>query len=375
MIVSTYMDITVKRSTLLKPLQAISGIVEKKQTIPILSNVLLNAQNNALLLTATDMEMELVGSLPLEQITVEGSTTVSGRKLFDICRVLPENAHLHLSLQGNYLMLRSGDSSFSLTTLPPQDFPKTEETVYAAQFTLKPNSFKTLLDKIYFSMGLQDVRHYLNGTLLHINQTGITGVATDGHRLALSSLSHQATGNPSVKIILPRKSVLELMRLINISSEETKEYQIEVNEGRMRVNANDFCFTSKLINTQYPDYRKLIQRGTEIASGNREAIRQALARAAILSNEKFRGVRIRLSNNQLHIMANNMEQEQAEEVVPVEYQGNEMEMGFNVTYLIDVLSSISSENVQLIFSDPSKGVLIESVEDLHSLYVVMPMRL
>ena len=369
------MDIVVRRAAILKPLQAISGIVEKKQTIPILSNVLLNVQKNTLLLTATDLEIELIGSVPLESVATAGSVTVAGRKLFDICRVLPEEAWLRLSLEGNYLVIRTGETSFYLTTLPVQDFPHVEEASFPVQFSMHPQALKNLLSRIYFAMGLQDIRHYLNGALLHINQRDITCVATDGHRLALSSFTSEAADVPQVKIILPRKSVLELMRLINMGTECETDLTLAVGDGRLRVSTPDFTFTSKLINTQYPDYNKLIPKGTEVATGDREAIRQALMRAAILSNEKFRGVRMRLGQNKLRVMANNTEQEQAEEVVSLDYQGHEMEVGFNVTYLLDVFSSIASESVRCTFSDPDGGVLIEALDDAASMYVVMPMRL
>ncbi|OGT45910.1 MAG: DNA polymerase III subunit beta [Gammaproteobacteria bacterium RIFCSPHIGHO2_12_FULL_41_20] len=369
------MDIMVKRSTLLKPLQAISGIVEKKQTIPILANVFLNAQEKSLSLTATDLEVELIGSVSPETVMAQGRTTVSGKKLFDICRVLPEEALLHLTIDGNYLIIRAGESCFSLATLPVKDFPRIEEASFISEFSIRAQALKDLLGRVYFAMGLQDIRHYLNGALLHINQKSITCVATDGHRLALSSLPNDKADTPQIKVILPRKSVLELMRLVNMSTDNDRELFLSIGDGRLRMVAPDFVFTTKLINTQYPDYNKLIPRGTEVATGGREVIRQALMRAAILSNDKLRGVRMRLGPNKLQVMANNMEQEQAEETVSLDYAGNEMEVGFNVTYLIDAFSSISSENVRCTFSDPDGGVLIESLDDIASMYVVMPMRL
>jgi len=367
------MDVTIKRSAFIKPLQAISGIVEKKQTMPILSNVLLHIDQQRVHLSATDLEIELIGHAPLETVSAAGTATVSARKLFDICRALPDEAMLNLSLKENYLALKSGDSCYRLSTLPVQDFPRTEESALPTQFILRSQTLKNLLSKIYFAMGLQDVRHYLNGALFHIQQNAITCVATDGHRLAITTHVNEQGNCPPLKIILPRKSVIELMRLLN--SDEDKELMISVGEGRFRIIAPDFTFTSKLINTQYPEYNKLIPRGAEVAIANRENIRQALMRAAILCNEKFRGVRVQLEPGKLIIIANNTEQEQAQEIVPIEYAGSAMDIGFNVTYLLDVFASLSSEMVRCTFTDPNSGVLIESPEGDGSRYVVMPMRL
>lgn len=367
------MDIVVQREALLKPLQAVSGIVEKKQTLPILSNVLLTAKEGSLHLTGTDLEIEFIGFAPVESVTAAGVTTVSARKLFDICRTLPEDASVRLSLEKNHLVVRAGESYFMLNTLPAQDFPNLEDIEYPIQFGLKQNHLKHLLTKTYFAMGQQDVRHYLNGAFLDISSNSIKCVAADGHRLALTSIHDEHIGNVEARIILPRKSVLELIRLFsNDSEQETKIY---IGEGRFRITTSDFIFTSKLINAQYPDYNRLIPRGSTTATGEREVIKQALTRASILSNEKFRGVRFQLEPKKLRITANNSDQEQAEEAVALDYEGNQIEIGFNVAYLLDVVSAISAKTIRCVFSDPNSGVLIEPAEEDNSLYVVMPMRL
>lgn len=367
------MDITVQREALLKPLQAVSGVVERKQTLPILSNVLLTAKDKQLYLTGTDLEIELVGFLTVESMTESGTVTVSARKLFDICRTLPEGALVNLTLQKNNLFVRAGESSFTLNTLPAQDFPSLEESQYATQFTIQQGQFKSLLAKTYFAMGQQDVRHYLNGAFLDIGQNSIKCVAADGHRLALTSIQDDQIGNVAARFILPRKSVLELIRLLN--GDDRDNITVNVADNRVQVIGADFIFTTKLINAQYPDYNRLIPKGTTVALGEREAIKQALTRASILSNEKFRGVRFQLDSGKLLITANNSDQEQAEEAVPLEYAGSKMEIGFNVAYLLDVVSAIAAKTIRCVFTDPNNGVLIESAEGDHSLYVVMPMRL
>lgn len=367
------MDITVQREALLKPLQAVSGVVEKKQTLPILSNVLLTIKDGKLLLTGTDLEIELIGFVHLESLVAEGTTTVSARKLFDICRTLPENMTLRLSLEKNYLVVRAGESCFMLNTLPALEFPSLEDSNYDVQFTLKQSYLKTLLTKTYFAMGQQDVRHYLNGACLDIGQNTIKCVAADGHRLALTSVFDEKIGNIQARVILPRKSVLELIRLL--SGEQDHDVSIHIGDSRFRLTTPDYIFTSKLINAQYPDYNRLIPRGTTIAVGERESIKQALTRASILSNEKFRGVRFQFEPSKLRITANNSDQEQAEEAVSLDYEGNTMEIGFNVAYLLDVVTAITTKCIRCVFTDSNNGVLIEPTEGDQSLYVIMPMRL
>ena len=366
------MDITVPREALLKPLQAASGVVERKQTLPILSNILLSVKEDQLLLTGTDLEIELVGFVPLKSVKKTGTTTVSARKLFDICRTLPEGVLLNLTLEHNYLVVRAGESCFKLNILPPDEFPSLEESAYPIELTIKQGQLKNLLNKTAFAMGLQDVRHYLNGACLDISQNEIKCVAADGHRLALASLNCESLGNLEARIILPRKSVLELIRLM---THEEGDVKIQIADTRFRASTDEFNFTTKLINAQYPDYNRLIPRGNSTATGDRETLKQALTRAAILSNEKIRGIRVQLETNKVRITANNTDQEQALEDVSLEYTGSPMEIGFNVAYLLDVFSAMSTKLIRCIFAGPNEGVLIESAEDNNSLYVIMPMRL
>ena len=368
------MNFTIQRAALIKPLQMISGVVERRQTLPILANILVAVKDQRLSLTATDLEIELIGSAPLDEMAESGAITVSARKLVDICRALPEDAVLKFSLEGEQLILRSGKSRFLLTTLPAHDFPSVDEGPFATQFVMSQAKLKKLLAKTSFAMGHQDVRHYLNGALFDINQGIVKCVATDGHRLAYSSIADVDVGNTQTKVILPRKSVLELVRLLDSNSEH--DVTVCIGDNHFRVVSTEFTFTSKLISAQYPDYEKLIPRSiANTAIAGREALKQALTRASILSNEKFRGVRLHLDQDLLRVMANNPEQEEAEEHVHLEYQGNSIEIGFNVAYLLDVVSTIASDNIHWSFSDPNGGVLIEASEKDGCLYVVMPMRL
>ncbi|MHB1946684.1 MAG: DNA polymerase III subunit beta [Gammaproteobacteria bacterium] len=367
------MKVTIQRAALLKPLQMISGVVERRQTLPILSNVLVTIKEHKLYLTGTDLEIEMIGSAQLDDATDAAAITVSARKLLDICRALPDDAQVQMALEGEHLMLRSGKSRFMLTTLPAHDFPNVEDGPFTTQFKISQAKLKKLLSKTHFAMGQQDVRHYLNGALFDINQGIVKVVATDGHRLAYSSISDVEVGNTQTKVILPRKSVLELIRLLDNSDDDVT---VCIGDSHFRVISSDFTFTSKLINAQYPDYDKLIPRGVaNTAVASREALKQALTRASILSNEKFRGIRMHLDTDTLRIMANNPEQEEAEELVQLEYQGNNIEIGFNVAYLLDVVSTIASEQIRWSFTDPNGGVLIEALDKDESLYVVMPMRL
>lgn len=367
------MKLVITRAALLKPLQLINGVVERRQTMPILSNILLVAKNEHLSLTGTDLEIEMIGQAPVHSIEEEGATTVSARKLLDICRTLPDDALLQLTLENNHLIVRHQKSRFMLATLPPDDFPDVENVSFLLEFPIKQNRLKKLLSKTYFAMGQEDVRYFLNGALFDVQPGLIKCVATDGHRLALSSMQEDFAVDKKVKVILPRKTVLELVRLLDDSEEEAT---IFFGENHFRLKTSDMILTSKLINAQYPDYEKLIPRGVDQhAIMSREGIKQALIRASILLNEKIRGVQLQLNSDVMQIMASNPEQEEAEEIVSVQYQGGATEFAFNVAYLLDAVSAIDSDQLQWSFKDPAAGVLIESLEKADNVYLVMPLRL
>jgi DNA polymerase-3 subunit beta len=369
------MDITVQREALLKPLQAVSGIAEKKQTQPILSNVMLTIKDHKLLLTTTDLEIELIGFCQISDESVAGSTTVAAKKLFDICRSLQEGVMVRLKVEQDRLIVSAGASHFKLNILAIEDFPSLEASNYQTKFPIKQGQLKNLLTKTYFAMAQQDVRYYLNGTLIDINQGAITCVAADGHRLALASLKDENVTQVESRVILPRRSVIELIRLLG--NNDDNELTIEIGENRFRIVTNDYIFTSKLINAKYPDYNLLIPQGNFVATGEREEIKQALVRASILSNEKFRGVRFQLEPSKLRIIANNADQEHAEDAVSINYEGDSMEISFNVAYWLDAISVMTAKSIRCAFTNANNGVLIESGDAGrdHNLYVVMPMRL
>ncbi len=369
------MKLSLHRETLLKPLQLVIGVVERKQTLPILSNVLLSTQNNNLSITGTDLEVELVGQTTIDQILPDlHQITVPGRKLMDICRALPENAPIELYREKERVVLRSGRSRFTLATLPAEDFPNLEKHESHLELSLPQRDLRRLLQRTYFSMAQQDVRYYLNGLLLEVLTGKIRAVATDGHRLATQVIDVPVNVQHRIQIILPRKGVIELLRLLN-DTEET--VHLTFSNNHVRVSSEAFIFTSKLIEGRFPDYERVIPKNADkqilIDS---EVLKQALTRTAILCNEKFKGIRFELRQDLLHISANNPEQEAAEEEVSIDYNGPELDIGFNVSYLIDILNTTNSGPIRLSFSDSNNSVLIEEADSAdESAFVVMPMRL
>lgn len=366
------MKITLQRDALLKALQIISGVIEKKQTRPILANCLLTVKDDCLSLTATDSEIELIGTAPLDSIAQAGAVTAPARKLYEICRALPDQP-VTLVAEGDRLTLSSGKSRFNLATLPAQDFPSIEEKTFSTELALLQSELRRLLFKTSFAMGQQDVRHYLNGAVFDISPSKIECMATDGHRFALSKVIDLESAKTKAKILLPRKSVLELMRLL--STDDKIALRFCVNDHYLRVITPDFTFTSKLIHAALPDYHRLIpQKGEHSVIAHRETLRQALIRVSILSHEKFRSIKWELKDGQLQMTANNPEREEAEEVIPVEYEGKPVEISFNVMYLLDAISAIDSEKICWSFSNLDDGVLIGPVEEASTtLYVVMPL--
>jgi DNA polymerase-3 subunit beta len=367
------MKFSVSRDALLKPLNLVAGVVERRQTLPILANVLMVLEGEKLSLTGTDLEVELVGRVRIDSGGESGEVTVPARKLLDICRSLPEGSRIDFSGAEGKLLVRSGRSRFSLTTLPARDFPNVEDSMGTHQFRVLQGQLKRLIDRTGFAMAQQDVRYYLNGMLFELKEGVLRVVATDGHRLALCALTGNIDSSGDTQVILPRKGVLELSRLL---LEEDKDIAVVIGSNHIRATTDDFTFTSKLVDGKFPDYQRVLPRNPDkIVFGPRAELRQAFSRTAILSNEKYRGVRVKLSDNVLDIVANNPEQEEAEEVVPVEYQGEPLEIGFNVSYLLDVLAVLSGEQVKLSLSDPGSSALLEEADSGDSIYVVMPMRL
>lgn len=366
------MHFTISREALLKPLQLVSGVVERRQTLPVLSNVLLVFEGSELSLTGTDLEVELVGRVGVEEAKAGGSITVPARKLLDICKSLSDDAMIEVALNENKVQVKSGRSRFTLTTLPASEFPGVEEEPDTFSLQLSQQRLKELLEATSFAMAQQDVRYYLNGMLFEVDPGYLRLVATDGHRLAMETLAMDNEISEPQQLILPRKGVMEMARLLDGDG----DIHLTFGQNHLRATVTEYTFTSKLVDGKFPDYNRVLPKGgNRFVIGDCQLLRQAFSRVSILSNEKYRGVRVELSAGQLKVVANNPEQEEAEEVVNVDYEGDGLEIGFNVSYLIDVLTTLSSEKVRITLSDPNSSALLEADEGSDAVYVVMPMRL
>ncbi len=367
------MKFTCSREALLKPLNVVVGVVERRQTLPILANVMLSLNEAELTLTGTDLEVELQGRILLDAAGESGEITVPARKLTDICKSLPEGSTLEISQDEEKLLLKSGRSRFTLTTLPASDFPSVNEDSEQSGFEITQNQLKRLIERTSFAMAQQDVRYYLNGMLFELSPGTLKLVATDGHRLALCEAGSVAGIQEEKQIILPRKGVIELSRLLQ---DEDGNIRLALGRNHLRADTASFRLISKLVDGKFPDYQRVLPKGgSQLLHADRETLRQALSRAAILSNEKYRGVRLSMDNDNLQIVASNPEQEEAEESIAVDYQGEPLEIGFNVGYVLDVLGVIEDNSVKVTLSDSNSSALIEESETSDSQYVIMPMRL
>lgn len=366
------MRFTTSRDTLFKALQAVVGVVEKRQTMPILSNVLLVVNGSELELTATDLELELINRLAVEDAD-DGAATVPARKLFDICRGLPEGSMISFDLSDQRATLRSGRSRFVLATMSSDEFPMLEGVEEGQQFDVPRDALRKIFDRTHFAMAHQDVRYYLNGLLLEVTSRHLRAVATDGHRLALSEFPAEFSVDEQLQVIVPRKAITELQRLMDEGDEELRLF---VTSNHLRVQLGAIRFTTKLIDGRFPDYERVIpDEGDKVLQTGREPVRQALMRTAILSNEKFRGVRVSLTDGRLRLQAQNPDHEEAEEDLEVDYSGSPIEIGFNVNYLLDALGAMEGEQFSMELSSPDSSGLISDPADGGSRYVVMPMRL
>ena len=366
------MKFSLSREALLKPLQLVVGVVERRQTLPILSNVLLSLDGSRLAVTGTDLEVEIIGHADVVSADEAGEVTVSARKLLDICRSLPDGASVKFSSSDGKAQVVSGRSRFTLATLPANEFPSVDNGENNIEFDIDAAILRNLIDATSFAMAQQDVRYYLNGMLWEVSANKLRAVATDGHRMALCDAECSIEVSELTKAILPRKGVIELSRLVA----DEGSVRVAMGSNHIRVNGSDYCFTSKLVDGAYPDYDRVLPKGGDkLVEGNRAELKQAFGRTAILSNEKYRGVRIMLSNGAIKMVANNPEQEEAEEEVGVDYAGDELEIGFNVSYLLDVLNVLKGDTVRLTLSDSSSSALVEDAADGAAVYVVMPMRL
>lgn len=373
------MQFTISREALLKPLLRVAGAVEKRQTLPILANILVSVKNQLLALTGTDLEIEMIARIPLTQSALAGTTTIPGKKLIDICKALPDSAMISFELTDNKVVVRANRSRFMLACIPGENFPRVEETPGDMELSVGQATIRQLLDLTSFAMAHQDVRYYLNGVYLIFSANEIRAVATDGHRLASIALPIKAPHlSEPLAVIVPRKAILEMQRLFQ---EGEEEIGLVIGKNHLRAVMMHSSFITKLIEGKFPDYRRVMPQGS---AGHqvlvaREPLRQALLRVSALFSDKYRGVGLQFSPQLLRIVAVTADKDEVEDEVEIPYDGPSMEIGVNASYVIEFLSIIKTEQVKITFSDPSQVVLLETQEqgeDHTGLqYVVMPMRL
>jgi len=369
------MKFAISREELLKPLQHVSGVVEKRQLMPVLNNLLVEVAGGKLFLTGTDLELSLVACLPVGQTAEAGEVTIPARKLVDICKSLGAETEIRVERDGERVNIRAGRSRFSLATLPVTDFPSLERAGESSlQVKVKTEDLKAVIDATAFAMAQQDVRYYLNGMLFEVRGNTFKTVATDGHRLSVAETACESTIDQVLQVIVPRKSVGELARLL--ADSRVEDVTVEIGGTHIKAVIGDITFTSKLVDGKFPEYERVIPRECpRVVIADRELLRQALVRVAILSNEKYRGVRLQVSEGSLRLQANNPEQEEAEEEVLVDYEGTELEIGFNVSYLVDALNAINGPVVEFQLGDAGGSAILVDPENRQTIYVVMPMRL
>jgi DNA polymerase-3 subunit beta len=365
------MKFSIQREALLVPISQVVGVVERRQTLPVLGNFLLEADDESLRITGSDMEVEMVGQVSAE-IAQAGSITVPARKLVDICKALPEGVRIDVQLNGEKLALHAGRSRFTLATLPAAEFPSSDSGGDADRLTVSEDRLRWLIDKTAFAMANQDVRHYLNGLLLEFRSGMLRAVATDGHRLALAEIEADVDGDGR-SLILPRKGVMELSRILGSDDESV---EIALGNHFLRVQRRGLTLTSKLIDGRFPDYEAVIPMSQDKAMTlERQPFIQALQRAAILSNEKYRGVRIESNDGTIRIIAHNPQQEEATEEIEAEHNYDGLVVGFNVNYLLDALGAIDGDKARLSLKSADSSCLVTAVEDDSVRQVVMPLKL
>ena len=363
------------RENLLQPLQAVSGIIERRHTLPILSNVLMTRAGGKLSFVATDIEIEITAAAKVEASGEDKALTVGARKLQDILRALPDGSEVSLTLTEKKLQVKSGKSRFNLQTLPAEDFPRLAAAeIGGVTLKLPQKLLKDLLAMVQYAMAQQDIRYYLNGLLMVVDAGQLKVIATDGHRLAFASkeIGSAETGGKQ-EVILPRKTVLELVKLLGDTDEPVS---IELSATQARFRFGDILLASKLVDGKFPDYQRVIPaQHPKLLRLDRSVLQQALQRAAILTSDKFRGVRWVLTENSLKISCSNTEQEEAQEELDLSYSGEALDIGFNVSYLLDVLNHLETEHVEVALGDPNSSALITIPERADFKYVVMPMRI
>ena len=369
------MRFTTQKSEIVEALQIGAAVAERRQTIPILANLKMIAKGSMVEITATDLEIQIKINSKVKHVQEEGGTTVSARKMSELCRSLPDKENLDFNLKNGKLTVSSKNFQADFATISTADFPELDLKESTQPIKLSSALFQRLLSKTAFCMASQDVRYYLNGLLIEYRKSQINSVATDGHRLALATQNIDTVdvGEEGIRQILPRKAVLELIKILVLKE---KEININLGSSTLRVQDENLDFSTKLIDGKFPDYEKVLPSGEPnpliISKIN---LQSALTRASVLSNEKYRGVRFALDKNSLKLTANNPEQESAEELLEVDYKGIPMEIGFNIGYILDVLNVIETEEVELNFYGEESSCLIKEPNNESEVYVVMPMRL
>lgn len=375
------MQFTISRETLMRPLQRVAGIVEKKQNMPILANILVVVKNQLLSMTGTDSEVEMIVRIPLSEPSTAGMTTIPGKKFLDICKALPEGAMLSFELTDQKVLVKSGRSRYVLACLPAENFPRIEDSPGDAELSIKQSVLRQLFEFTSFAMAQQDVRYYLNGVCLMFGPQEIRLIATDGHRLATLALPIKSHLTQTYSVIVPRKAVLEMQRLF---AEGDEEIGIVIGKNNLRTVIAQASFITKLISGKFPDYRRVLPSAVNghQMTVSREQLRQALLRVSALFSDKYRGVGLQFSTNLLRIVAVTADKDEVEDEIEIAYQGPDMEIGFNASYLIEYLNIVKDPKIIATFTDPDHVVLFETIAEenvpqamgQHS-YVVMPMRL
>ena len=365
------MDFYITKEEVVKSINLTLGVVEKRQTLPILSNVMFEVDESSLKLTATDLESEISTTSTISNFKSGGKITAPARKLSDLCRLMPDLAEIHFYLDGDNLKIETESGKYNLSTLPSEDFPVFETEDAQSQINISSQNLKNLITKTSFAMGNQDWRHYLNGLYMMIDDKVITTVATDAHRLAMATSSLNEASSESTSGIVPRKSINEIGKLVG---DESENVVIQLGQTSIAANVSGTTFVSKLIEGKFPDYEQVIPSGeSSLLVVDRKNFSESLSRVSVLSSEKYKGVRIITKKDSLNISANNPEKEQGEENLSCEYQGEEIDIAFNVNYLQEILSTIDSEKIEINFFGSEKSCLITDPNSENLKYVVMPL--
>ena len=366
------MRFSINREKLLQPLSLAASVVERRQTMAVLSNLLVIVDGGKLSFTGSDLEVEIISHVSVDEFE-NGTTTVPARKLLEVIKNLPDGALVHFEVKNNKAVVKSDKARFSLACLDSDSYPLLEPDSFHNSVDLPVSEFKTVLDKTAFSIALQDVRFFLNGLLFEFKESRLRCVATDGHRLAAADMKSEISIEQEKSVIVPRKGVYEILRSIDGVSGTV---QISLSPNHIQLRREGLILTSKLIDGQFPDYKSVIPAYPELeVLVNRSDMINVLRRAAILSNEKFRGVRVEIDQNLMTVSANNPEREEAKDELAVEYSGEKLVIGFNFTYLLEALSSLEGEIIKLAFRDAASSCLITEIENDLIRHVVMPIKL